>query len=86
MLDVTYFFTHSNFVAIACSSVRLIVEGALVYAFVLFPQEEMGFYSWHPIRRILAVLFLPFVLLYLLLTIGCGGDCSGCCHRCDEDG
>jgi hypothetical protein len=85
MLDAISMFIHLSFAMMASSSARLIVEGALVYAFVLLPQKETGFYSWHPIWRILAVILLPFVLLYLLLTVGCGGDCSVCCHRCDED-
>ncbi len=43
---------------------------ALCYLMVFYPKRERGFYSWHPVKRALAVLFFPLVLLYCWLTSG----------------
>jgi len=77
--------SHSSIATMTNSCIRLVVDGALAYALVLLPQEETGIYSWSPVKRILVLIFFPFVLLYSLITNCCRGDCSGCCHRCDDD-
>ena len=85
MLDLISSFIHSSFATMAGAFVNLIVDGALVYVLVFLPKGETGFYRWHPIKRILAVTFFPLVLLYLLITACCCGDCCAYCHRCDDD-
>jgi hypothetical protein len=48
--------------------VGTILESAFVYAIIFLPKAETGFYSWHPIKRILAIILFPFVLIYALAS------------------
>ena len=40
------------------------------YLVIFYPKRERGFYSWHPVKRALAVAFFPLVLIYCWLTSG----------------
>jgi ABC-type microcin C transport system permease subunit YejB len=63
---------------------------ALGLAVVFLPKTTTGFWSWHPLKRLLAVIFLlpviplcifiwPFLLLAWLMRPRCN------CLNCDDD-
>ena len=35
-----------------------------IYILVFFPRRDSGFYSWHPVKRVLAIMFFPLVILF----------------------
>jgi hypothetical protein len=51
-------------------SIQLMLLCAPLYALIFWPQAETGLYSWHPIKRVLILIFLPLVLLYLVINAG----------------
>ncbi|MGA3049051.1 MAG: hypothetical protein ABSD67_20620 [Terracidiphilus sp.] len=59
------------------------VLGTLLYLAIIYPHSEAGFYSWHPIKRVLFLLFLPYILIFKFFTAGC--HCGCCCHCQDDD-
>ena len=62
--------------------VALLFSIGVVYALVFLPRSETGFFSWHPVKRVLAIVFVPFVLFYWWATSGC--FCARCCQT-DEN-
>ena len=47
---------------------------AVFYLMIFYPKREIGFYSWRPVKRALAVAFFPLVLIYYSLINDPGMD------------
>ena len=62
--------------------VALLLSVGVVYALVFLPRSKSGFYSWHPVKRVLTIVFFPFALFYWWATSGC--FCARCRHT-DEN-
>ena len=63
---------------------------ALCVALIFLPTSQSGFWSWHPMKRLLAVIFLPPVILlgiflwpFALLAWLMRPRCN--CHDCQDD-
>jgi hypothetical protein len=67
-------------VLVATNIAELVVVAFLVYFIFLKNHSGTGFLSWHPLRRILFVVFLPSVLFFRFLFSPCScGRCGNCC-------
>jgi hypothetical protein len=74
---------NSSILWIALNAAQDILFIALLYLAIIYPRSDTGFYSWHPVMRILLLLFLPLVLVFRFFTAGC--HCGCCCHCRDDD-
>ena len=60
--------------AVITSLCNLAVVAGMFYLFFFRLRTETGFFSFHPVKRIAIVMFLPFVLLYLLSCLDWDDD------------
>jgi glucose dehydrogenase len=74
---------NSSILWIVLNAAQDILFVALLYLTLIYPRSDTGFYSWHPAKRIVFLIFLPLVLLFKFLTAGC--HCGCCCHCQDDD-
>jgi hypothetical protein len=76
----------NSFISPFISSTVIVLCAAVVFA----PKTESGYWSWHPVKRLLVVIFLipfvplcifiwPFLLLAWLLRPRCN------CQSCQDD-
>lgn len=57
---------------------HLICLALLFYSVVIWAKSESGFHSWHPVKRVLAFVFLPLALFHWLAVGRC--NCGQCPH------
>ena len=70
-------------VLIATNIAELVAVAYLVYFILLKNHSGTGFLSWHPVKRIFFVVFLPAIIFFSILLAPC--PCEQCGRSCDCD-
>lgn len=78
-MKALFFFVHLPFDVRIQVVFGLVLQVALLYILLFFPRRDSGFYSWHPVKRVLAIMFFPFVIFYFWCVSGC--HCWNCRER-----
>lgn len=79
-----------EFYAYRCLATLVIVAKLAIVSFVIYYglfcwHEETGFFSWHPVKRIAFLIFLPIILVHKVLSAGCKcGECIWCQIAIDD--